>query len=648
MRQRIHRVVGAAAFACLLLAASGIAPRSALAKLPAPTSTKASPAKKAIPTMALQKLGSTHLEGVDGNEALISGFSAFDMDDRGRFGFLKGCGCERTFLQVDSDGKQVRKIVLPKPLDERQTERKAIWIRGDQWLVVASNDVNGGKSTAQWVDTSTGNVTDIAGFTAPPVKALAGTHDGGFVALVNIAPASSEGGEQLALMAFERLGRKLWTVRSSGGNLPTMPRIPDGARLMGAEGLTVTRGGQIVVLGAAGHRLEVYGRDGSFRRNVPLDRKSDSPGGYGTRVDDDGAGGVTVSGRDAPTLRLGIDRTAPAETWNLLSPEGHPIQTEDGVIAAPDGRLWTSDGYSFLRLDSHGKADRVVGEPFDPDHLRSIADLAATRSGRIYALDERTHAVHVFDAEGKRLQVDSPARGDGSERTFGSAMVVSDGGDVYVRQESGHGGELLINPSTSFVHFTPGGRRTGIESGDVPGDHAHQWVAQSGTANRWVLSFEAIYLVDPHGSVLLKVDKDANRQALHPVDAIGSAPDGSLAVLAFPEDSLRSGAVRNGESAPGLELVKVSATGAIAGHWPTPIQPYDGKMGFDGTHIAWAKRESSTSPAILIADAHGQPLYQFKLPAKQEMSGVYLANHDGAQELWIFDGKSTIDRYRLP
>lgn len=100
---------GMACAVALLFAASTTVP-----PVPAqPGKPAAVKARKTIDTVALPKLGSIHLQGADDDEALISDFSAFGIDERGEFGFLKGCGCDRVFVLVDRDGKLVRKIRCP-------------------------------------------------------------------------------------------------------------------------------------------------------------------------------------------------------------------------------------------------------------------------------------------------------------------------------------------------------------------------------------------------------------------------------------------------------------------------------------------------------------------------------------------------------
>src|SRR5690606_10355723 len=126
----------------------------------------------------------------------------------------------------------------------------------------------------------------------------------------------------------------------------------------------------------------------------------------------------------------------------------------------PEGRLWTSDGQSLVRLDRRGGVDRTFGSAYDAGNLDHVAALSVTRTGWIYAADNRTGAVHVFDPHGVRHHVCVPEPTDYDGSLGLPSLTVSDSGDVFIERGNG-----LANPmAIDFIHYTPTGKRAGIES----------------------------------------------------------------------------------------------------------------------------------------------------------------------------------------
>jgi hypothetical protein len=299
---------------------------------------------------------------------------------------------------------------------------------------------------------------------------------------------------------------------------------------------------------------------------------------------------------------------------------GRPPGTD--VKAAPDGRLWTCDGYALLRLDDAGVVDRVLGDAPDPERLGEIEALEVDRAGRIYAIDKRTRSVHVFDPQGRWLRVCVPSPSDFDGNPSLSQLTVSDEGHVYLSLGGAGGGR-----NGQHIHFSPDGNRRGIDRLDLD-EISQDWYSQPGTGHRWVVAYEKIFLVDRAGGVLKTIERCPDRKWLeHPARA-SVAPDGSLAVLA-------RGAVNlYGASGEPIRTIPL----------PAPLRGTYARITYDGKRIAIAEDK-----AIVLLDASGQ--------ARQRFSPVETGGGDpywspffapGGRELLLFDGRRTIVRHELP
>jgi hypothetical protein len=241
------------------------------------------PAQRAqVPEVALRRLGSIELEGVGRSASPIQAVADFQIDDRGRIGFLRHRAAELALVIVDHAGKPVREVVLPKRSPRGDGSTHAAWVIDDRWLVTISEDGREQKSSAFWVDIDTGRVTPLAKFSAPPIESLVGSRDGGFVALTR---SQSRYTVEDALNAFDERGVKRWVVDAQHG---------DDTKLFSPEDIAVTATGEIVVLENIANKLKVYGRDGAHRTTLDLaeiwGRKPNYPSGIAA----DPGGGVVV------------------------------------------------------------------------------------------------------------------------------------------------------------------------------------------------------------------------------------------------------------------------------------------------------------------------------------------------------------------
>ncbi len=592
-----------------------------------------------IPTVALKRLGSIDLVGKlpKTGTSPIRDIGQFAIDDRGRFGFLTDCiVCEQAFVLVDRNGALVRSMPFPSAL-EAMKNRQVAWIKGNRWLLVTSEYSSDAKASAVWIDAATGTVTPVSAMDAPPIDSVAGTGDGGLVAISRSETAPFFGPHTRAnsLSAFDRNGRKRWTIGQDA---------KDASKLTNPNDVVVTTDHQVAVLESSENALKVYTLDGRRVRTVDLTKAWGRKPGFLSDMHADDAGGVYVNDGIERVVRMSLEGK-PLATLVPVYPGGPRFYAHGGVEVGPDGAIWTNDHIAFMRLSKSGAVDRQVGRKFDLDQLGQIAALDVSTEGRIYAADERTFAVHVFDDNGRRVRVNRPKANDYDGMISSRWISASDQGDVFVSRQDGS------PQGPDAIHYAPNGKRTGIESDRLEKDHASTWIAQPGSSNRWVRSFLAFYLVDAKGKVLRKVDHTADGRGLAEVYAADAAPDGSIAV-----ESEAIGKTLGFTTGGQTVVTTISQSGIPIATWPAPhaVEPSYDSIAFDGTQLAFLVMENifSDQLVVVVTDQHGTPRFRYVPPTSTDRphlssEKVFLVRRGAASELWLFDGESTIDRYAM-
>ncbi|HEV8195534.1 MAG TPA: peptidyl-alpha-hydroxyglycine alpha-amidating lyase family protein [Gemmatimonadales bacterium] len=127
-----------------------------------------------------------------------------------------------------------------------------------------------------------------------------------------------------------------------------------------------------------------------------------------------------------------------------------------GVVAAPDGSFFVSDGYGNNRVMAFAPDGRFLFQwgtkgsgpgQFDLPH-----GIARDPAGRLYVSDRSNGRVQIFDAGGRYLKEwKSPALASPNNVAFapdGNALVVDDGGKVLIPDRSGI---AVLGPDGSFI-----------------------------------------------------------------------------------------------------------------------------------------------------------------------------------------------------
>lgn len=269
--------------------------------------------------------------------------------------------------------------------------------------------------------------------------------------------------------------------------------------------------------------------------------------------------------------------------------------------------------------------------------------MTVSAKGWIYAADERTGAVHVFDDRGKHLQVDRPDAKDYKGSLSMPSLTVSDHGDVYVTRH-----DYDADKGPDFIHYTPTGKRAGVESISLEEDGIQKWFAQPGSTNRWVLGYAGAYLIDAKGALLRKLDRTASGQSLENPRAAGVAPNRSIAIVSGVNERLFGILPMDTDK---VVLTLFSANGTPVATTPAPdgLDAWSGSIAFDGMQLAYLipSDKSNKQTSILVTDLHGKPRLRLLSTSSSYRSKIFLVTRNTGREMWLYDGKTTIDRYAL-
>ena len=198
--------------------------------------------------------------------AAVRAVGAFDLDARGRIGFVRGGGEEdpETFVLIDAETGTVLREVTPPGLADMEERRTLLaWTGGDGWALVAGESRPDGACRGWRVDAAAGSAAPLPAFDAPGMTAIDGFGDGGFAGLVE-----RDGGFAVTewLARFAADGRDA----VAGAGVVREPR----ARLL-AERRGGLRGGA-----GGGRQRRGGGRAGLLRRRrTPADRPAGTVAG---------------------------------------------------------------------------------------------------------------------------------------------------------------------------------------------------------------------------------------------------------------------------------------------------------------------------------------------------------------------------------
>jgi hypothetical protein len=273
---------------------------------------------------------------------------------------------------------------------------------------------------------------------------------------------------------------------------------------------------------------------------------------------------------------------------------GNRIENPE-IVMSPEGSVWVTDSYSILRLDMKGHAAERMGNDPNTAQLGTISELLIRPNGRILAVDERTNAVHVFDASGRWLHVCNPHK---------------------TVQES---------PEMSL------GMRKSLQSG--PGDSFvtdNEWFDAAGKPRAKPQGFRTLE------ERIRRISRRPDGTWLDNPSEFTASPEGALALVDDRNESV-------GEKEYLLSLYSPTDTPEHLIRLPDsftmyPTIAYDGKqVVFIGDHRIYAYRSD------------GKPLWQCPtLPGKDNDVLWHPFLTEGGRTLCLFDGQRTVYRFAIP
>ncbi|MCK6447707.1 MAG: hypothetical protein L6Q99_15045 [Planctomycetes bacterium] len=458
------------------------------------------------PPLALELVGTIALQGAGSNAERIHGF---DVDDRGRLGaIVHADGKEPHFVLRGANGESIADVALHLGPIEKLSAPQSVWLKGERWLVHARTWGDDDRAYAWWLDLPTGSLSEIEGFDCAPIEKADGSFDGGFVALTSkSAPYTIV----TTLSSFDAQGKLRWQCVEAYG------QSEDG--LFSPEAIAVSPRGEIGVLDNIKHLIQRFDVAGKLAGEIELEKVLGREPNYPSELGVDPQGNWIVYDFDGapPVLRVTHDGKLTA-SFTPMYAEGREFRPPDGLRAAPDGTLWATDGYALVRLNEQGVVDRVLGDAPSDASLGEVEHAFVDHTGRILLADERTHAIHVFDAQGKPTALCKLDPDDVDEDTEIGCIAVAPDNSIHVGP--------LADEDHPYRGFAASGAPLG---NDFFGGTNH---FQPASGRRWEVYWDEVHLHAPDGSELEKHLRTPDDRWLTSSDDSAVTADGTLVVAA--------------------------------------------------------------------------------------------------------------------
>lgn len=564
--------------------------------------------KVIIQTVELPFLGEITLRAENQTTSEIRNLQKFAIDAEGRFGFIRypsDPGRSSTFFLLDQGGDILSRIDL-RFQDPKILPSIALPQPDEQWLLI---DTGLGQRSASVhrLDIETGRLTrieiDVGG-----IREAAAFPDGGFVAL-----AGDNWLDARKPTRFSADGKRLWSRPSPGT----------------VQDIAITTDRTIVVLTGIQNNLEFYSEDGDHQETLSIQQLLGRRPNYPSGLKPDLNGGLILHDFHGhpPIFRLNADGALASELsprW----PDDRTFRITGDVQAAPDGSLWTADGQRFLMLADDGIVQRHIGDDPDTTAVSGLRALTLDRRGWIYAIDDATAAVHIFDETGQKQQTFRPEPTDfKTDSGLGHITVAHDGAFYYFPQKT-----FTSFQGTPHLHVDAQGNRVGLL--DPLFDWIREeWYCKPADPGIWAIGYQELRLLDGDRNILKTINRRPNNEWLGITSAAAVAPDGSLAIVTETRDGLMGGPVQ-------LCIYNPDGT-------PRTMFALDQVR---HVRIAFTGRYAVTTHDNLLRlfDVKTGQESRFELPATEEAWWSVHTGPDGS-ELLVRDNRSTtLLRYGLP
>lgn len=474
----------------------------------------------ALPVLELQQLASVALSNAPRVSTPFRDIVAFDFDAAGNVRFVRREeGGAVTLVSVDGAGSVDREVRVGPLLSGSSACGGWSPLPPDRWLNLVASHGEGGRTRAWIVEDATGEAHEFEGVTGLAVDAVAGAPDGRFVVLASRHTTHTSTD---MLLAFDADGTTRWGMHADFD-----PKAEAG--LFSPEDVAIDTDGSVLVLDNVRQWIQVFDDDGEFVHKLDLEELWGMGRRYLTDILVEPSGNWLLHDfHDTKTWRR-IDRDG--QLLANIVPERENGSTDVGYSASArvdgTGRLWVTDGVELAALDEAGVARTRFGAQLDPGTLQKADGVHLDGRGRVALVDERSHAVHLFSTGGERelVLVPDPTDFDGS---FSDVVAVktSAAGEVYVQLSAFHDRHLCFAADGERVgRVELGGERVAFLA------NGERWAA------RWSPYEESfVQRLEPDGTERAKVLRRPSNAFFEQIVAIGCAPDGALAVLAWSAD----------------------------------------------------------------------------------------------------------------
>lgn len=550
--------------------------------------------------VTLNRLDPIRLEQSIAGETVIGEIINYAFDASGNIGFIRrepqGKGVR--FVRVRSNGDVLTNVLIDNTRTESVLSIRTAPATVEKWVIVAASpdDAN---DHAWWFDVESGKFEAIDGFSAGFLESVVATEDRGFLVL---SRDHLEYTIQDGLQRYDAMGQRSWERKEPGYG-----------QGMSFQSATCLTDGRVVAITSVTNTIEFFERDGKHERSVKLKNVLQKNPNYPSVVHADLDGGFILHDFNGSPPIYRIDKNDKViASFQPRFEDGRTFRIYDGVKVAPDGRLWTSDFHSLLRLNNDGVVDLVLGRQPGDDSLEKVLALTIDHHQNIYAVNERTAAVHVFDKNGSLLRICHPNPDDWPTDSGVGHITVDGEGNMYYNTGTykRHG----------FLRFTPACENLGLQRFRM-GSVSEDWLFHPGSQRRWHIGYESIWLVDDEGDKLLEIERRPNNDWLEVTGHAAVAPNGALAVIAGP-----MGMVYHGPVTANI----YAADGAPINTIPLPGVSSIARVAFNGETIVIVD-----SGRIFLFDADGSNAREFK-PAAEDEGEFWMPyfSADG-RELWL-------------
>lgn len=472
-----------------------------------------------------------------------------------------------------------------------------VWQGDDRFVVFVGRHLRHNAEAyieAYRLNAASGSMSKIEHFLSAYIEGLTRLPDGGFALLSR----SDKTPYDSRIQAFDRRGRPTWRIPDPHNPLSRK----DPGALFISESLTVLRDGRLAVVDSYEHTVQFFNLRGKYLDTVSLDKAWGHRAEYPCYIVATPDGGFVV--RDGSFMPSYYQMDAQGKLVTRFTPRyaNDKLIETTTIVVSPDGGYWTTDSYSIFGLDGRGKAIVRLGEAPQPSQLQAIGELLIRPDGSILALDERTDAVHVFDAKGTWLHVCVP-------------------------------GTFAQEAPSMFSMFSM--LQSKIQCGPAGMVSTHgRWFDAEGHP------CEAPRDFIPVEQRVHALKRRPNNSWMESVHGHSVAPTGALAIVDSNSFGLRS---------EGAFLSLYPASGSASESRGTTVRLPDevdfyASLAFDGVHAIL-----KGAGLVFCFDINGKLLWAFKLPLpRADEHGWTPFLTEAGRTLCLFDGERTIYRYAMP